>query len=130
MTLLPRGHGMICHALACNKTYYDTDFFTLVHICCLGFFNCASRPIFLSPDCIQMRGKLENCLQLLRKKYQGFHLDSEFFFRWLFRFHSHCHYYVPRFRPSLYFTSSLFPNLPAVASKIILLRKSYVFTLQ
>ena len=52
------------------------------------------------------------------------------FFRWLFRFHSHCRYCVPRFRPSLYFTSSLFPNLPAVASKIILLRKSYVFTLQ
>ena len=83
MTLLPRGHRMICHALACNKTYYDTDFLHLyvrTHLLSLGFFNCASRPIFLSPDCIQMRGKLENCLQLLRKKYQGFHLDSEFFF--------------------------------------------------
>ena len=82
VTLLPRGHGMICHALACNKTYYDTDFFTLVrtHTSVVSAFSIARRPIFLSPDCIQMRGKLENCLQLLRKKYQGFHLDSEFFF--------------------------------------------------
>ena len=131
MTLLPRGHGMICHALACNKTYYDTDFFTLVHICCLSAFSIARRVLyFFPPIAFKCEENWKIASNYCEKNIKASTWIPNFFCRWLFRFHSHCHYYVPRFRPSLYFTSSLFPNLPAVASKIILLRKSYVFTLQ
>ena len=124
---------MICHAAACNKTFpIMTRIFLhlFVHTHLLSrLFQLRVVLYFFPPIAFKCEENWKIASNYCEKNIKASTWIPNFF-RWLFRFHSHCHYYVPRFRPSLYFTSSLFPNLPAVASKIILLRKSYVFTLQ